>query len=191
MTNNNKKSVVLTIVGSIIVILVAMVVLQEENKSPLGTPQELIVVEVDPVSMEIEEPLQMQFRDSIVFFAQQLLGVPYEYGSCEPDNGLDCSGFVYYVFDHFGIKCPRSSKNFAKAGRTVEMHELQKADVLVFTGTDENARTPGHVGIVLSVDDSVSFIHSSSGSADGVTISSLEEPHYRKRFLVARDLISI
>jgi len=54
----------------------------------------------------------------------------------------------------------------------------------LFTGTNSRSRTPGHVGIVYSIDgDEVKFIHSSSGHAKGVTISSLDDGFYKKRFL--------
>lgn len=189
MTNNTKKSIGLAIVASILLILVTIVLLQEKKISYQTFPEEVVVVKVEPVS--VENSLQLQIRDTIVLFAKQFMDVPYEYGSCDPEKGFDCSGFVYFVFNHFGISSPRSSKNFVNAGSEVDLDELQIGDVLVFTGTDVSTRVAGHVGIVLSVDDSIFFIHSSSGSANGVTISSLEEPHYRKRFLVARDLISM
>jgi cell wall-associated NlpC family hydrolase len=45
----------------------------------------------------------------LVTFARTLTGTPYKYGSTDPAQGFDCSGFVTYVFNHFGIVVPRSS----------------------------------------------------------------------------------
>ena len=42
--------------------------------------------------------------DQVVSFAKTLKGVPYKYGSVEKEKGLDCSGFIWYVFNHFNIK---------------------------------------------------------------------------------------
>lgn len=190
MSNNSRKSIGLAIVASIVLILTAIVMLQENNRKPIRSMEEVIVVEVEPVSMEQDQPSQWFLRDSLVSYAKGLMDVPYLYGSCDPEKGLDCSGFVYHVFGHFGIATPRSSKNFLSAGKAVDTENLKIGDVLVFTGTDANIRVGGHVGIVLSVNDTISFIHSSSGRTNGVTISSLEEPNYKKRFLFARDFIS-
>src|ERR1700749_5099499 len=41
--------------------------------------------------------------DSVVQFAQTLLGKPYHAASSNPDYGFDCSGFVTYVFKSFNI----------------------------------------------------------------------------------------
>lgn len=190
MTGNSRKGIGLAIIGSIILILVAVVVLSEENREPSISMEKMIVVEVEPVVISSEIEMEHELRDTLVLFAQQFMDVPYKYASCNPEDGFDCSGFVYYVFREFGIECPRSSKFFLEAGEAVELNELKKGDVLVFTGTNPNKRVGGHVGIVLSEIEPISFIHSSSGSANGVTISSLDEPNYKRRFLGARNFIS-
>src|ERR1035438_2772449 len=47
--------------------------------------------------------------DSIVEFAETLIGVRYMYGSAIREQGFDCSGFITYVFNHFQIRVPRTS----------------------------------------------------------------------------------
>jgi cell wall-associated NlpC family hydrolase len=123
--------------------------------------------------------------DDIIWFAKQQLGTPYKYASANPKNGgLDCSGFLYYVFTHFNIKVPRSSKDYMSYGTTINKKDAQKGDVVVFTGTDATQRIGGHVGLVLENNDGdLTFIHGSSGKANGVTISKLSEGYYSKRFL--------
>ncbi|RYZ17153.1 MAG: peptidoglycan endopeptidase, partial [Chitinophagaceae bacterium] len=52
----------------------------------------------------------------LVSFARTLTGTPYVYGSTDPKVGFDCSGFITYVFNHFGIQVPRSSIDFTQVG---------------------------------------------------------------------------
>lgn len=121
---------------------------------------------------------------SLLEFAKSLLGVRYRVASSSPTRGFDCSGFVNYVFSNFGFKVPRSSREFATSGESKKLEDARIGDVIVFTGTNSKVRTPGHVGIVYSISgDEIKFIHSSSGNAHGVTISSLNEGFYQKRFL--------
>ena len=113
--------------------------------------------------------------EELVAFAQTLKGVPYQYASCDPGSGFDCSGFIYYVFGHFGITVPRSSADFTNLGYAVDRKAAKAGDLILFTGTDSSRKTVGHIGIVLSNErDSLLFIHSSSGSAHGVTTSPLD-----------------
>ena len=121
--------------------------------------------------------------EEVVAFAQTLEGVPYQYASCDPGSGFDCSGFVYYIFDHFGITVPRSSADFSNLGQAIGREQAKPGDLILFTGTDSSRKTVGHIGMVLSNDnDSVRFIHSSSGSAHGVTTSPLNG-YYEGRFM--------
>ena len=59
--------------------------------------------------------------DEFVEFAEKLVGTKYLYGSADPSKGLDCSGFVFYVFGHFQIKVPRTSTDFTNAGKEVKI----------------------------------------------------------------------
>ncbi|ATP57272.1 hydrolase [Pedobacter ginsengisoli] len=117
-------------------------------------------------------------------FAKSMLGIRYRTASSSPSRGFDCSGFVNYVFSNFGFKVPRSSREFATSGETKKLEDAKIGDVILFTGTNSRSRTPGHVGIIYSIDgDEIKFIHSSSGNKRGVTITSLDEGFYKKRFI--------
>jgi cell wall-associated NlpC family hydrolase len=121
--------------------------------------------------------------DSIVHFALTLIGTPYLYASTDPKKGFDCSGFITYVFNHYKINVPRSSYDFDNAGTTIPLAQSKKGDLILFTGTDSSERKIGHMGIVLTNDSSrVTFIHSSSGKAHGVTVSPLDK-YYQGRFM--------
>ena len=76
----------------------------------------------------------------IVNYAKTFLGVPYVFGGTTP-RGFDCSGFVKYVYGHFGHILSRTTKEQINNGREVGRSELQVGD-LVFP-------TSGHVTIYL------------------------------------------
>ncbi len=121
--------------------------------------------------------------DSLIAFAESLIGTPYKYASIDPSQGFDCSGFITYVFNHFKISVPRSSIDFTNVGTEVPVNDAKKGDLILFTGTDSTERFVGHMGIVISSSDSaLQFIHSSSGKANGVVITPLNE-YYKGRFM--------
>ena len=138
------------------------------------------LIEQDPVG----KPQKMESPNRLLEFAKSMLGIRYRSASSNPSRGFDCSGFVNYVFSNFGFKVPRSSREFATSGEPRKLEDAKIGDVILFTGTNSRSRTPGHVGIIYSINgDEVKFIHSSSGNAKGVTISSLGDGFYKKRFL--------
>ncbi len=77
--------------------------------------------------------------ENILSYAKQFLGVPYVYGGSTP-NGFDCSGFVKYVYQHFGVNLPRTSYSQMQSGYAVNYENMLPGDILVFRGG-------GHVGI--------------------------------------------
>lgn len=118
----------------------------------------------------------------VVAFAKTQIGVPYRYGSTDPSRGFDCSGFITYVFKHFGIVVPRSSIDFTHVGREVSAAQARPGDLILFTGTDSTERFVGHMGIVVDNADTLHFIHSTSGKKYGVTITPLN-PYYQGRYV--------
>jgi cell wall-associated NlpC family hydrolase len=118
----------------------------------------------------------------LVSFAQTLLGIPYRYASTDPAKGFDCSGFITYVFTHFNITVPRSSVDFTNVGKEVNLPSAKEGDLILFTGTADSIRIVGHMGIVTENVDTLKFIHSTSGRANGVVISELNE-YYKRRFV--------
>jgi cell wall-associated NlpC family hydrolase len=121
--------------------------------------------------------------DALVNFSLSLLGTQYAYGCSDPEKGFDCSGFIYYVFNHFGIQVPRSSVEFTDAGKEIAVKTSKPGDLILFTGTDSSIRTVGHMGIVTyNNTDSLAFIHSTSGKEYAVTITHLNK-YYKGRFV--------
>lgn len=121
--------------------------------------------------------------DSLVAFGKSLVGTPYLYASSDPAKGFDCSGFITYVFNHFGIAVPRSSVDFTDLGLEISKDIARPGDLILFTGTDSAINTVGHMGIVESNERSnLLFLHSTSGKAYGVVISPLKG-YYEARFV--------
>ena len=121
--------------------------------------------------------------DSLVAFGKSLVGTPYLYASSDPAKGFDCSGFITYVFNHFGIAVPRSSVDFTDMGIEIPTSFASPGDLILFTGTDSTIRIVGHMGIVESNErGNLLFLHSTSGKAHGVVISPLKG-YYEARFV--------
>jgi lipoprotein Spr len=122
--------------------------------------------------------------DSVIGFAQTLIGTRYREASANPLYGFDCSGFVSYVFKSFDVKVPRSSGDFINVGERISMEDAKPGDVILFTGTrSHHPHSIGHVGIVYSNDhNGLKFIHSTSGKEHGVTITAMDDT-YRRRFV--------
>ena len=127
--------------------------------------------------------------NAFVSYAKTFTGVPYVYGSTNPAVGFDCSGFINHVSKHFGLKVPRSSVDFTNIGETISIEKAKPGDFILFTGTDKTRRVVGHIGIITdNSSEKLSFIHSTSGKAKGVTESEFSQ-HYQERFMKVIRLI--
>lgn len=60
--------------------------------------------------------------------------------------GVDSSGFVMAVFEHFGIKLPRSVREQAKEGSEVALRDCRPGDIIFYGVKDEK---PTHCGIYI------------------------------------------
>lgn len=152
--------------------------------APLNTDTQSIVLATDKII-----DTKNTSRTDLVNYALTLDSVNYNYGGTDPATGFDCSGFITYVFRHFGISVPRSSVDFTNVGKEVPVPFAKKGDLILFTGTDSTNRVVGHMGIVIDNSDTLKFVHSSSGRANGVTISPLPG-YYSSRFVKVIDIFN-
>lgn len=112
--------------------------------------------------------------------AMSLIGIRYKYGGTSPENGLDCSGLVRYLFkEAWGKELPRTSEEISRVGEKIDTHELQPGD-LVFYNTLR--RGFSHVGVYLGDNK---FIHAPSGGGQ-VRIESMDMSYWKNRFNGAR-----
>ena len=78
----------------------------------------------------------------VVAYAKRFVGVRYVWGGSTPRSGFDCSGFVRYVYAHFGVSLPHSSYAQFNDGRRVSRNSLRPGDLIFFDGL-------GHVGMYI------------------------------------------
>jgi peptidoglycan DL-endopeptidase CwlO len=93
-----------------------------------------------PVTRTTASAHAAQRGEQVVDYARSFIGVRYRYGGSTPSSGFDCSGFVRYVYAHFGVSLPHSSYAQFDLGRRVPRGALRPGDLVFFSGV-------GHVGI--------------------------------------------
>jgi hypothetical protein len=139
-----------------------------------------------PVKVEDESKISgdtieykiFNFQEALTL-AQSKLGTPYG------ENKLDCSGFIRFIFQPFGIVLPYYASEIAEKGREIALKEAKPGDLIFFGGAGENDKNPNHVGMIISVKGKeIEFIHSSSSK--GVIQNKNTEPYFKKRFLFVR-----
>ena len=100
----------------------------------------------------------------------------------ETRKGIDCSGFVQRTFrEQFGLELPRSTYEQQEMGKSISRNSLRTGDLVLFRA----GSTGRHVGIYIGNDQ---FVHASTSS--GVTISSMNEPYWKKRYNEARRVLT-
>jgi LysM repeat protein len=130
------------------------------------------------------DTINLSLIDSLVAYSKMFMGVPYRYGGMTA-RGFDCSGFVCFVFNNFGIKLQRTASSQYTSNINIDKHSIMKGD-LVFFGGRINKNKIGHVGIAVSdmLESGIFyFIHSSV--TRGITISASTEEYYQNRYLSA------
>jgi cell wall-associated NlpC family hydrolase len=116
----------------------------------------------------------------VVVGALNMIGVRYRWGGTSPDSGLDCSGFVRYVFqDTLGLALPRRAEEMSRVGEKVRVADLKPGDLVFF---NTMRRTFSHVGIYIGDNK---FVHSpSTGST--IRVDDMDDKYWEKRFTGAR-----
>ncbi len=107
------------------------------------------------------------------------LGVPYRYGG-NSRAGLDCSGLVINAYRNvYRKKLSRSASEMLSGDcRKINRGRLKEGDLVFFRVGKGRRRDVNHVGIYLKEGR---FVHASTSG--GVTVSSLDEPYYRKTWV--------
>lgn len=127
---------------------------------------------------------------SIVTTAYSLLGTtPYVWGGSTPKVGMDCSGFVQWVFAQNGIAVGHNCEYiWENQGTYIPASQLQTGDLVFFTGTDPRAGVLAtHVGIYLA---NGNFIEESS-TANNVIVANLwTNSFYDSHYLGAKRILN-
>ncbi|MCL2021899.1 MAG: C40 family peptidase [Betaproteobacteria bacterium] len=140
----------------------------------------------DPLSRDAKTSLFERYSSvaqDVLLKGLSVVGSRYRAGGTEPENGLDCSGFVQFVYrEAAGLILPRTAKDQSKQGEAVARADLQPGD-LVFFNTMRHAFS--HVGIYLG--DNY-FLHSPS-SGGGVRLDNMLSHYWQGRYNGARRLL--
>lgn len=116
----------------------------------------------------------------LLLSAMSLIGVKYKWGGDTPESGLDCSGFIRYVFQNsLNIALPRTALGMSRVGDDIDKHELKPGD-LVFFNTLK--RKFSHVGIYLGDNR---FIHAPR-TGKNIEIANMGDRYWTSRFDGAR-----
>ena len=113
----------------------------------------------------------------------ELVGINYRRGGTNPDQGLDCSGYVQVVFkEAIGKLLPRTAKEQSQVGDAIDRNELKPGD-LVFFNTMRHAFS--HVGIYLGDNH---FVHAPRTGAE-VRVENMNQSYWVKRYNGARRIL--
>lgn len=116
----------------------------------------------------------------LIMNAMGLLGVAYRFGGSSPTSGLDCSGFMQYIFRRsMNVNLPRQSRQMATVGESVSKGSLQPGDMVFFS--------PGgggisHVGMYIG---NGRMIHAPR-TGKNIEITSIEQGYWARAYVTAR-----
>lgn len=71
---------------------------------------------------------------AVANYAMQFIGGKYVWGGANLATGVDCSGFVMCVYQHFGYSLPHYSESLAGCGRGVSYANAQPGDIICYRG---------------------------------------------------------
>jgi hypothetical protein len=155
---------------------------QEEAKEPVKKA----VATANAAAIEMCSSLQFKYamlmdveveslsNFTLLNFIEEWWATRYRYGGTDK-KGIDCSSFTGKLQQEvYNNTMPRTAREQYQVCEKVEMENLQEGD-LVFFNTRGGV---SHVGVYLGNN---CFVHSSTNS--GVTISSLTEHYYSKRYI--------
>lgn len=112
--------------------------------------------------------------------AISLMGVAYRFGGSNPSTGLDCSGFIQYVFKKsLKVNLPRTAAEMARVGRSIDRSELQPGDLVFF---NTRGFSYSHVGIYLG---NGKFIHSPR-TGRSIEVAQLNQSYWVSHYNGAR-----
>ncbi len=131
--------------------------------------------EQDPV-----EP-QRYLGEEVADYALRYVGCRYVSGGQGPSK-FDCSGFVYYVYKHFGYDLKPGARNqWSLLSERISKSDLLPGDLLFFSRSGK-ASGIFHVGIYIGDGQ---FVHAAN-SRKGLIVTDIDDAWYANRYLGAK-----
>ena len=130
-----------------------------------------------------ENPVEPQryLGEDVAEYALQYVGCRYVRGGQGPRK-FDCSGFVYYVYKHFGYDLKPGARNqWSMLDERVSKDDLLPGDLLFFS-RNGRASSIFHVGIYIGDGQ---FVHAAN-SSDGLIVTDIDHAWYANRYLGAK-----
>jgi hypothetical protein len=133
-----------------------------------------------------ENPVEPQryLGEDVADYALRYVGCRYVRGGQGPKK-FDCSGFVYYVYKHFGYDLKPGARNqWSLLSERVSKDDLLPGDLLFFS---RSGRASGifHVGIYIGDGQ---FVHAAN-SRKGLIVTDIDDAWYANRYLGAKRVI--
>ena len=121
----------------------------------------------------------------VTIFALTLLNTGYVFGGAKnPEAGLDCSGFVTYVYAHaVNITLKGNAASLAQQGKHVSVDNLRSGDLVFFNTLGHSF---SHVGIYIG---NGNFIHAPN-SRGKIRIDEMSNRYWSYRFETGRTLLN-
>ena len=146
---------------------------ESRTQQEMRTPQEL------RAQIEAVDGAKSQ-NSELILRSLGLLGIDYKWGGNTPQEGMDCSGFVRYVFrDALGLNLPRRSEEISAYGDPVERGHLIPGDLVFF---NTMGRPFSHVGLYIG---NQQFIHAPS-TGNVIRVESIRVNYWARRYDSAR-----
>jgi hypothetical protein len=152
-----------------------------KNKENLIVPFEVSKSVIEQLSgiqfkyaMMLDVDVEALKNLSLLGFIEKWFGTRYRMGGTTK-KGIDCSALTSsLLMAVYGFVVPRTAREQYQASQHIKKNDLKEGD-LVFFNTHGGV---SHVGLYL---DNDYFVHASS--SEGVTISSLNDHYYSRRFI--------
>lgn len=134
----------------------------------------------DELTNKLRFPVNYEKDDlGLYAYVADWIGTPYRFGGSTV-SGTDCSGFVHRLYNEvYKINVPRtSSASLMATTSRVSKGNLREGDLVFFNINNRRGGRASHVGVYLK---DGRFAHATT--QNGVIISSLSEPYYRRTYL--------
>ena len=148
-----------------------------QQPSKVSRPEALDALQLNATNTHTHQRILLLQQHS-----NQWLGVPYRFGG-NNKSGIDCSAFIRRTYDElWQYALPRTTAAQIQQGREIALTQASAGDLVFF----QTAKKQRHTGIFIA---NGLFIHASTSK--GVTISSLDNPYWKKTFSQARRIDAI